>query len=419
MRRVGPTWRCSAVCARDELELGPDGAERRNIEQAASGDAGQHEEGRAKTVKFGLFYVLECPDHDYLRAYNEMLDQIEYAESLGFDSVWLAEHHGDDYGSMPSPQIAAAAIAERTKTMRIGMAVSILTFAHPLRLAEDWAMVDILSNGRLDFGVGRGYQPQEFKMMGIEQSTSRERFAEALDIILGAWTQDPFSYNGKHFQVENVSVRPKVVQKPHPPVFVAAISPETFELVAQKGLSMLVTPTLMALPELKEYVLKSKKMLVDSGRDPLTLDFPMNLQMHIAPTVDEARENTKEALDWYFKRVMELVPKGENAPSTYQRYAEVAAQFDEIPPDELVNVLVDGGIILLSDPRGAIERIQELHDDVGQQELLCWMRMGGLEHHKVMSSIKLFADEVMPYFKAQPDAVPQELQAAGVQGSGS
>lgn len=132
-------------------------------------------------MKFGIFYVLECPDHDFTRAYREMLEQISYAEKLGFDEVWLAEHHGSDYGSMPSPQVAAAAIAERTERMRIGIAVSNLTFDWPVRIAEDYAMVDVLSGGRLDFGVGRGYQPQEFRNMGVGniQGESREVFVEA------------------------------------------------------------------------------------------------------------------------------------------------------------------------------------------------------------------------------------------------
>ncbi|RIK03299.1 MAG: luciferase, partial [Acidobacteria bacterium] len=118
-------------------------------------------------MKFGIFYVLECPDRDFSRAYREMLEQIAYAEQLGFDEVWLAEHHGSDYGSMPSPQVAAAAIAARTERMRIGIAVSNLTFDWPVRIAEDYAMVDVISGGRLDFGVGRGYQPDEFHNMGV------------------------------------------------------------------------------------------------------------------------------------------------------------------------------------------------------------------------------------------------------------
>ena len=362
-----------------------------------------------------MFYVLECPNHDYRRAYQEMLDQIEYSESLGFDSVWLAEHHGDDYGSMPSPQIAAAAIAERTKRLRIGLAVSILPFDNPIRIAEDYAMVDVLSDGRLDFGVGRGYQPAEFKMLGVQQDISRELFAEALDVILGSWTKDPFTYNGKYYSVDNVSVRPKVVQKPHPPVYVAAISPETFSLVAKRGLQLLVTPTLMSLEELKTFILQAKADLAKLGQDPAKIDFPMNYQMHIAETVEQAKADTKEALTWYFKRVMELVPKGPKAPKSYERYAKMAAEF-ETAGGVSIDALMELGIILLSDPEGAIRRIQGLKDDVGQNEIMCWMRIGGLEHQKVMRSMRLFAKEVMPIFKAQeptlPTKVAKELNAA-------
>ena len=110
-------------------------------------------------MKMGLFYVNECHDQNYERAYGEMLEQIQYGEELGFESVWLAEHHFSSYGSMPSPQVAAAAISQITKKMDIGIGVSILNFDNPVRIAEDYAMVDILSNGRLKFGAGRGYQP--------------------------------------------------------------------------------------------------------------------------------------------------------------------------------------------------------------------------------------------------------------------
>ena len=130
-------------------------------------------------MRFGLFYVLESPDGDHRRAYKEMLGQIEYAEELGFDSVWLAEHHGSAYGSLPSPAVAAAAIATMTERLRIGIAVSILPFSNPVRTAEDYAMVDVISNGRLDMGVGRGYQPREFAMLGLadQQQHSRAIFS--------------------------------------------------------------------------------------------------------------------------------------------------------------------------------------------------------------------------------------------------
>ncbi|MBA3347195.1 MAG: LLM class flavin-dependent oxidoreductase, partial [Actinobacteria bacterium] len=188
-------------------------------------------------MKFGVFFVSETPDDDYKRAYDETLEQIEYAEHLGFDTVWLAEHHGSTYGSMPSGAVMAAAVAQRTTFIRIGLAVNILPFNNPVRMAEDYAMVDVLSNGRLDYGVGRGYQPDEFAMLGLgdRQETSREIFQESLEVITGLWTHEQFSYSGKYYTLDHAELHPRPIQKPHPPVYVAAISPETFGLIAEKG----------------------------------------------------------------------------------------------------------------------------------------------------------------------------------------
>lgn len=362
-------------------------------------------------MKFGVFFVTESPDGDFKRAYDEMLDQVEYAEHLGFDTVWLAEHHGSTYGSMPSPQVMAAAVAERTKYMRIGLAVSILPFDNPVRVAEDYAMVDIISNGRLDFGVGRGYQPQEFGMLGLEnvQEHSRAMFEESLDIILGLWTEERFSYQGKHYQIEDAELHPRPIQKPHPPIYVAAISPETFSLVAEKGLNILTTPTLMDIPTLKEFVLDAKKQMIKGGRDPMTVDFPMNWQIHLARTEEEAIERTRDALGWYFEKVMSVVPQGADVPATYEAYAEMAQAYKDaggFPVEQLQEM----GVIILGTPQRAIERISEVHDEIGQHHISCWFRIGGLENHKVKDSMKLFAEEVMPHFRDKPMHVPDSLK---------
>ena len=167
-------------------------------------------------MKFGMFYVLECPDGDYQRAYKEMFGQIEYAEELGYDSVWMAEHHGSAYGSMPSPQVAMSVAAKITERMRIGLAVSILPFDNPVRVAEDFAMIDVISNGRLDLGVGRGYPPREFQMLGLEdeQQHSREIFEESLDVLVGLWENETFSYTGKHYQLDEVTIPPGRCRSP-------------------------------------------------------------------------------------------------------------------------------------------------------------------------------------------------------------
>jgi alkanesulfonate monooxygenase SsuD/methylene tetrahydromethanopterin reductase-like flavin-dependent oxidoreductase (luciferase family) len=364
-------------------------------------------------MKFGMFYVLESRDEDYARVWDEALEQISYADSLGFDSVWLAEHHGSTYGTIPSPQVAAAAIACHTERMRIGIAVSILPFDNPVRIAEDYALVDVISKGRLDFGVGRGYQPREFKMLGLgdKMGQSREMFREALEIILGSWQSDDFSYDGKHYQVQNINVIPKPVQKPHPPVYMAAISPDSFTIAAERGLQLMVTPTLMSLDELKQNVLVAKRELAKMGVDPLTLDFPMNWQMHIADSAEAAKRDTADAFGWYFEKVMSLVPQGANTPPSYERYAELAANFKAQGTVD-VEILREQGIVLLDNPEGAIRAIETLHRDIGQQQILCWMRIGGLEHEKVMSSMKRFAEEVIPATRDLGPVVPEGVNAA-------
>lgn len=352
-------------------------------------------------MKFGVFFVTEAPDRDFKRAYDEMLEQVGYAEHLGFDEVWLAEHHGSTYGSMPSGSVMAAAIAQRTTRLRIGMAVSILPFNNPVRIAEEYAMVDVLSGGRLDLGVGRGYQPSEYEMLGLtdRQADSREIFQESLDIITGLWTQDDFSYKGKYYDIRHATLTPKPLQQPHPPIFVAALSPETFALVAEKGYNLLVTPTLMALPELKEFILDAKRRLVQHGRDPSSIEFPMNWQMHLAATEAEAKERTKDAFGWYFDKIMGLVPHGAKVPATYEAYADMAAAYHEaggFPVEQLQEM----GVVILGDAAAATRRIAEVRDDVGINRISCWFRIGGLSHDKVMDSMEIFAREVMPQFAA-------------------
>jgi alkanesulfonate monooxygenase SsuD/methylene tetrahydromethanopterin reductase-like flavin-dependent oxidoreductase (luciferase family) len=304
-----------------------------------------------------------------------------------------------------------SAIAKITERMRIGIAVSILPFDNPVRVAEDFAMVDVISGGRLDLGVGRGYQPREFGFLGLadKQQHSREIFEESLDILVGLWENEYFSYQGKHYQLDNVTITPRPVQQPRPPLYIAAISPDTFKLVKKYDMNVLVTPTLMSLDELKTFVMQAKTDLVAAGHDPAELNFPMNWQMHLAETEEEALSRPSEALDWYFNLVMKLVPKGPNAPKGYEYMANLADAFEQMGGVS-IDALRQGGIILLDTPDVVRRQIEILRDEIGQQEIFCWMRIGGLEDHKVRASMKLFAEEVMPHFKGQDPVVPESLR---------
>lgn len=354
-------------------------------------------------MKLGLFYVNECHDENYERAYGEMLEQIQYGEELGFESVWLAEHHFSAYGSMPSPQVAAAAISQITKRMDIGIGVSILNFDNPVRIAEDYAMVDILSNGRLKFGGGRGYQPLEAKGLGISLEKTRERYWEYVDIIQGLWSNDTFSYDGEFYQFENLKLTPKPVQK-RIPFYHAAISPESFDLMVEKNAQeFMVTPTLMVLDDVLAYTKRTKERLLQKGINP---SIHCNLQMHIADDTDQAIRNVEQSMKIYFNKVLDLIPgaKGSQVPATYERFAEVAKEFKELN----IAALNESGVALLSSPREAVDRLEKVEES-GINSVSSWLRMGDLEHRKVMRTMKRIADEVLPYFKTvtRPEKVGQ------------
>mgnify|MGYP001987097196 CR=1 FL=1 len=175
-------------------------------------------------MKFALFLPASWSDKETVhqsRIYGEVVEQVQYAEELGFDSLWIAEHHSSRYGIFPSLMPILAHIAAHTKTIRLGAGVSVLPFHHPIRLAEEAAMVDLLSNGRLNLGVGRGSADYEYGNFNIDFDSRNDRFREVLDIILGLWTTEDFSYHGEYYQVDGITIAPRPLQKPHPPVHVA------------------------------------------------------------------------------------------------------------------------------------------------------------------------------------------------------
>src|SRR5947207_6994266 len=157
--------------------------------------------------------------------YAHALEEARLADELGFEAVWLAEHHFSSYGVCPWGAVLAAAIARETRRVRIGTSVVVAPFAQPLRIAEEWAMVDILSGGRLEFGIGRGYQPKEFRGLGVSMEKTRERFDEAVEVIRSAWTDERVTFEGEFYQVRDLHDLPRPVQKPHPPLWTAAVSP--------------------------------------------------------------------------------------------------------------------------------------------------------------------------------------------------
>src|SRR5437773_10578368 len=201
------------------------------------------ERTKERSVKFGIFIFGDNhPDlgRSNQKYYEEVLTMAEWAEELGFDAFWLGEHHFYWYGTCVSPLAVIAALGQRTKKIRLGPAVSVLPFHHPLVVAEEYALADNLCGGRLNFAIGSGFSPVEYKTFGMSMEEARERYWESFDLILKAWTPEEFSHKGKFYQIENGSLSMKPVQKPMPPIWVAASSDETLINAVEFGFRTMV-----------------------------------------------------------------------------------------------------------------------------------------------------------------------------------
>ncbi len=188
-------------------------------------------------MKFGVMNLFSVPrvDGTDQSIIHEHLEEVQLADELGFDTVWLAEHHFSHYGVAGSPLLMGAAVAERTERITIGTAVLVLPFYNPLRLAEEIATLDVLSGGRVIVGCGRGYQPVEFAGFGIDPAEARDRYNETLDVLALALSQENFSYEGKYHRVENVTTYPRPFTPGGPPIVHAALNPESFEYLGLEG----------------------------------------------------------------------------------------------------------------------------------------------------------------------------------------
>ncbi len=348
-------------------------------------------------MKFGLFYQLPCaPGQSETTRYQETLDQIVYAEELSFDMAWLAElHFFRPFSIMPAPLIVATAIAQRTKRIRLGTAVNLLPLHHPLRAAEDSATVDILSNGRLDFGVGRGTIALHFQGFNVSREESRERFEETLEIIEKAWTMESFSFAGKYYQVPETSLVPKPIQKPHPPIRVAANSPETAEFAGQKGYGIFVASPINPLPtKFYDQARIYRQALRTAGHPAEKGDVAAAFPVYPADSRKQVRKEIEESFMHYFHTIGEQARAGGKGQyeGSYQYLREVRERAAAIAYEQIEETMA-----VFGNPEECIARITEVQQEAAVDQLICWFNPGGLvPHHQVMAAMERFAREVIP-----------------------
>jgi len=353
-------------------------------------------------MRFGTFFFFQAPPgHRHEDIIHRELQQIVWSEELGFDRIWLTEHHFIDYGLSVDPAALASAAASRTRRVRIGLAAAILPFHDPIRLAEQLALVDVISNGRLDVGVGRGNRPAEFTGYRVPQVESRERFDEAVEIMVRAWTQERFAFAGRFFTVPEVRVIPKPLQRPHPPLYQVCVSPDGIENTARRGWPMLNSLLYGPLDQ----VVQSRDRYVDTlqkvGRGEAEIaallgEWGVSRQIYVADTDAQALAETRDAEMWYQEAFRKfLIPERieDTHPTLQPGFRAMAERLAKVTWEGLVAETLAFG------SPDTVARHMEAMQRIGVGHVMCWMNFGGLPQDRVRRSMELFAREVMPRFR--------------------
>ena len=342
-------------------------------------------------MKFG-YYILNtyvpALDGAAPELYARWLEQIDAAEALGFDSLWVTEHHFRYFGGMmPNPQLLLAAAGQRTRRLRLGSAVSIAPMHNPIRIAEDFAMVDLLSGGRLNFGAGRGMHPLEYTVFNADWSNAQARLPEALDIILRAWSGGEFEWSGTYYRYPKLTVYPKPLQTPHPPIYVTANrDPESFAMVGTRG------HHLMTLPWIADNALQRTRVelyfaaLRQAGHSIEGKDVFVMYPAYVGDSDERAHAEVIE--HWNRWRAFALDALG-LSPSHGEPYRNIFSHLDYLS-------MVRDNRGVFGGPDTCLHILQKIIETVGPTHIGLVFHFGGLSQQKVLNSMERFARLIAP-----------------------
>jgi len=362
-------------------------------------------------MKFALFYeipVVRPWDRDSeFNAYQQTVEQAVLGEQAGFDSFWTVEHHFlEEFSHCSNPEVLYGHIAAKTSTLRLGYGVRLLPkpYNHPIRTAESVAVLDLLSDGRVEFGTGRSATRAELEGFGIDPAETRGMWREALDMIVGAWTHDEFEFDGKYWSMPKRRVLPKPRQDPHPPIWAATTSLESHRMVGQLGLGLCSFSVGVPPEELKPKVEEYRRGLAEC-KEPVgafindrAATFTM---VHCADDNERAFTEAAESMEWYpaaGARAIASVAdwmKGKDL-GTYSYAADIAKMRDAGGLEALTfDYIRDSGAAMVGDPKRCIE-IGERYRASGCDMLFCLVNPYKIPHKAVMRSIELLGEHVIP-----------------------
>jgi len=357
-------------------------------------------------LKFGYFTLTDnsvgygTRRRDPGELIKEVVNQAIAAESLGYHSAWLPEHHFGFFGVLPTPAQALTYIAARTRTLRLAPATVLLPCTQPLRTAEEFAVLDLLSDGRAIFSAGRGYDEREYTGFEIPFHESRTRFDEELVLVRKAWTDENWTFHGQHHIVaEPINVVPKPVQKPHPPMYVACFSEPTMRMAAEQGFNIIFAPfaASMMFGSLANAVARFKELATQAG-------FPNAAAMCsyftcIADTPGEKRQ-AQERLLYYLTNFIPAVPQDpDKAPPHIRYFVDIAERVRRMQPQDLGERSIVTGTV-----DEVIHQFEQV-ETAGIEEVICYFNFGLLRHAETLYQMERVSREVMPHFAAQRESV--------------
>ena len=350
------------------------------------------------SFEFGIFHEFaRYAGQTDAEVFAQSFAQVDAAERFGLDVVWLAELHFLPERSVASaPLLLASAIAMRTRRLKIGIAVQVLPLCHPLRLAEEVATLDQVSGGRLIFGVGRSGFPRTYEAYGVPYAESRDRFAEVLEILERSWREERFTFEGTFYNYRNIKIVPRPLQKPHPPLRIAATSADTYPAIGAMGFPIFVAVRLGTIEELGPNIAAYREAYRSAGHAGQG-EVYLRVPIYVGETEASARADPEHSIMPFYKALgaqLEDSATRAGARASEQRVERGQA----LQTISYEDVLRDK--VIVGTPESVTKRLQELIGTLGLNGVLAEPNCGGLiANEKVMRSLQLMCEQVAPRFR--------------------
>ena len=349
-------------------------------------------------MDFGYMSLSDNYYRNNTRPANQLIldiaDEAIHAEKIGMNSAWIGEHHFSTLGVLSCPDIVLAYVAAATKKLRLAPSVTVLPLHHPIRVAEQWATLDLLSGGRVDFACGRGYDRREYIPLKAPYENNSEVFAEGLEAVQRLWTEDkPVTHKGKFYQFEDISLTPKPIQKPIP-TYVACFSRPTVELAARMGLNVIVAPFAIAmqLGGLKQFADAYGEACIKHGHKPGRM--MCSYFTHFFDNPEQEKAARTRQMRYFQECVLDALPGDPaTAPPTYRYFVTMVERLKNMKPEQL-----NENSVLMGKPADIIASIKKV-EAAGFDEVVLYVNVGLKPHQQVKDEMQRFMEEVAPEFK--------------------